>query len=320
MDHINTIYQNVFHHIEITQNFRALHISLQSVLLTIGIGLETTIFILKAAETDNKFILYVVYLMIFVFIISIIAMYVLYKVVKARRKDMYYWQKLLHIAEHEIKESSKRFFTRYKIDCRSYSVEEKNYLKEKLLGKNSVFTEKDIDPLIDPEKGKYGKYLNRWFFFFPLAMWIILLVFLGVFLYFFVLSRESIFMYKVVLLYIGSILVFSGGIVHLAFTVKAIGRIMPKSADGEKIFMMSWIIGGLTPCFIGTLVSITTAMIGPNNAASYIVYWASIVTLLVMMSVSLFTSARVKQPNISYKLYPITLLFTVLLLILGLTL
>ena len=106
-----------------------------------------------------------------------------------------------------------------------------------------------------------------------------------------------------VLLYLGSVVVLGWGVAHIGIPTRAvIEGFGPISEDNRRILLMEWITEGLALGFIGVLVALVTALEGPDNAASTIVYRLSALMLLVMAGVSLFTGARTSL--LPFKLCP----------------
>jgi len=94
------------------------------------------------------------------------------------------------------------------------------------------------------------------------------------------------------LLYIGSAVIFLWGVGHLAPTRNVVAGFGEISSDNTKIITMEWLIEGLTLCFIGVLVALFAAILGPSSAATNLVARAAGVMLLLLATVSAFTGAR----------------------------
>jgi hypothetical protein len=58
------------------------------------------------------------------------------------------------------------------------------------------------------------------------------------------------------------------------------------------IINMEWIIEGVTLCFLGVLVAVTASILGPGNAATFLVTRLGALMLLVLAAISAFTGAR----------------------------
>jgi hypothetical protein len=95
-----------------------------------------------------------------------------------------------------------------------------------------------------------------------------------------------------ILLYIGSGIIIVWGIAHIAPTKGVIAGFGDISADNLRIITMGWIAEGLTFCFIGALVLLTTLLGWSQEYVSIIVYRASAVMLVVLAVLSQLTGAR----------------------------
>lgn len=98
---------------------------------------------------------------------------------------------------------------------------------------------------------------------------------------------------KVIILYVGSIVIILWGIAHIVIPTRGIVQgFGPISIDNKRILTMEWIMEGLALIFIGALVILVTLFAGVENSASTLVYRSSGVMLGAMAGVSLFTGAR----------------------------
>ncbi len=95
-----------------------------------------------------------------------------------------------------------------------------------------------------------------------------------------------------ILLYIGSGIIIVWGIAHIAPTKGVVASFGDISADNLRIITMEWIAEGLTLCFIGALVLLTTLLGWSQEYVSIIVYRASAVMLVVLAVLSQLTGAR----------------------------
>ena len=93
-------------------------------------------------------------------------------------------------------------------------------------------------------------------------------------------------------LYVGSTVIFLWGVGHLAPTRNVVAGFGELSSDNTKIITMEWLIEGLTLCFIGVLVALSAAILGPSGAATNLVARVAGVMLLLLATVSAFTGAR----------------------------
>src|SRR5512145_2858038 len=92
------------------------------------------------------------------------------------------------------------------------------------------------------------------------------------------------------------------GVAHLfptASVVKGFGEI---SVDNQNILMMEWINEGATLIFIGGLVAAVT-FVDPLSAVSWAVYLVSVIGLLALTVISLFTGFKVSF--LPFKLCPV---------------
>jgi len=95
-----------------------------------------------------------------------------------------------------------------------------------------------------------------------------------------------------ILLYIGSSVILLWGISHVAPTRSVVAGFGTIAEDNKWIITMEWVAEGLTLCFIGLLVLLVTALEGPDNSVSALVYRISGSMLVVMAIWTLLTGAR----------------------------
>jgi hypothetical protein len=121
-------------------------------------------------------------------------------------------------------------------------------------------------------------------------------------------------MIKPILLYAGAALTAMWGIAHLFPTksvVKGFGKL---SADNRNIITMEWIVEGVFLIFIGVLVALVT-LLDVGSMISLIVYLLSVIGLMVMALVSLFTGFKVDF--IMFKLCPFVFALSAVLIFIG---
>ena len=94
------------------------------------------------------------------------------------------------------------------------------------------------------------------------------------------------------LLYIGSVLTIIWGIAHLFPTKSVVQGFGDISIDNRRIITMEWITEGVALIFIGALVGAVT-VVDPNHEVSTAVYTISVIGLVVLAVVSLFTGFRI---------------------------
>ncbi|UCH62930.1 MAG: hypothetical protein JSU77_00265 [Fidelibacterota bacterium] len=95
-----------------------------------------------------------------------------------------------------------------------------------------------------------------------------------------------------VLLYIGSAIIIAWGIAHIVPTKGVIADFGDISTDNLRIITMEWIAEGLTLCFIGVLVLLTTFLGWSKEPIALIVYRTSAGMLVVLAVLSQLTGAR----------------------------
>jgi hypothetical protein len=113
-------------------------------------------------------------------------------------------------------------------------------------------------------------------------------------------------MVDLIFLYLGAVLPAIWGIAHLFPTKSVVEAFGDISIDNKHIITMEWIVEGVSLLFMGVLVA-TVTFIGPLSVVSRAVYILSILGLLVLATVSLFTGFKVNF--LPYKLCP--LIFTI---------
>ena len=121
-------------------------------------------------------------------------------------------------------------------------------------------------------------------------------------------------MSPVILVYIGAAMTILWGIGHLFPTknvVKSFGEI---SEDNKRILTMEWVNEGATLIFIGVLL-IAVTIIDPASRVSEYVYILSIIMLITLAVISLFTGFKVNF--LPYKLCPLIFTSSAVLVFLG---
>jgi len=117
-----------------------------------------------------------------------------------------------------------------------------------------------------------------------------------------------------VLLYIGGALPALWGLAHLFPTRNIVKGFGPISEDNKHIITMEWIIEGIALIYLGALVIAITA-IDPAAVISRLVYLFSIMCLLVLAVVSLFTGFKIKFPV--FKMCPFIFTGSAILIYIG---
>jgi len=118
----------------------------------------------------------------------------------------------------------------------------------------------------------------------------------------------------IILLYLGSGLTVLWGISHLIPTKNVVNDFGDISKDNRHIITMEWIVEGVSLIFIGVLVT-TVTFINPNTLVSNAVYIVSVIGLLGLAIVALFTGFKVNF--LPFKLCPFILTISAVLIILG---
>ena len=124
-------------------------------------------------------------------------------------------------------------------------------------------------------------------------------------------------MSTIVLLYLGSIIIFLWGVGHLFPTKNIVEDFGNISEDNKRIITMEWIAEGLTLCFLGLLPLFLTIFSYLGGNGFYIGIMSCAGMLIIMAILSFFTGARTSI--LPMKLCPYIKLSGALLLILGAT-
>ena len=119
---------------------------------------------------------------------------------------------------------------------------------------------------------------------------------------------------NLILLYLGSGLTVMWGVAHLFPTKSVVQGFGEISIDNKSIITMEWIIEGLALIFIGVLVA-TVTVIDPSNVVSTAIYFISVMMLLVMALLSLFTGFKVSF--LPFKLCPFIFTTSAVLILIG---
>ena len=108
-------------------------------------------------------------------------------------------------------------------------------------------------------------------------------------------------MVDLVFLFLGAALTALWGIAHLFPTKSVVKGFGDISFDNNRIITMEWIVEGIALIFMGLLVA-TVTVIDPSSLVSRAVYILTILGLLVLAIVSLFTGFKVNF--VPFKLCP----------------
>ena len=117
-----------------------------------------------------------------------------------------------------------------------------------------------------------------------------------------------------ILFFIGATLTVVWGVAHLFPTrnvVKGFGDI---SQDNKHVITMEWIIEGAALIFIGVLITGVTIIDSSNQVSEY-VYYLSILMMVSLAVISLFTGFKVNF--LPYKLCPLIFTGSAVMIFLG---
>lgn len=108
-------------------------------------------------------------------------------------------------------------------------------------------------------------------------------------------------MFQLVLLYVGAGFTSFWGVAHLFPTKSVVDGFGEITLDNRRIITMEWIIEGVSLIFIGLLVA-TVTFIDPLSGVSKAVYVLTIIGLVALAIVSVFTGYKINF--IPFKLCP----------------
>ncbi len=117
-----------------------------------------------------------------------------------------------------------------------------------------------------------------------------------------------------ILLYLGSGLTVIWGVAHIFPTKSVVQGFGEISIDNKRIITMEWITEGFALIFIGVLVA-TATVIDPANVVSTAVYLISMIMLVAMALLSLFTGFKVSF--LPFKLCPFIFTTSAVLIMIG---
>lgn len=121
-------------------------------------------------------------------------------------------------------------------------------------------------------------------------------------------------MIQLVLLYLGGGLTSIWGIAHLFPTKSVVEGFGEITLDNRRIIAMEWIVEGVALLFIGLLVAVVT-FIDPTGTVSKAVYGLSIIELIALAIVSVFTGYKIDF--IPFKLCPFIFTGSAALIFIG---
>ncbi len=117
-----------------------------------------------------------------------------------------------------------------------------------------------------------------------------------------------------ILMYLGSCLTVIWGVEHIYPTKSVVQGFGEISIDNKRIITMEWITEGFALIFIGVLVA-TATVINPANVVSTAVYLISMIMLVAMALLSLFTGFKVSF--LPFKLCPFIFTTSAVLIMIG---
>ena len=117
-----------------------------------------------------------------------------------------------------------------------------------------------------------------------------------------------------IFLYLGSGLTIIWGVAHIVPTKSVVQGFGDISIDNKRIVAMEWITEGFALIFIGVLVATVTA-VDPSNPVSTAVYLISVIMLVAMALLSLFTGFKISF--LPFKLCPFIFTASAVLILIG---
>lgn len=121
-------------------------------------------------------------------------------------------------------------------------------------------------------------------------------------------------MMDLIFLYIGSGLTIIWGVAHIVPTKSVVQGFGEISIDNQRIITMEWITEGFALIFIGVLVAAVT-IIDPSNVVSTAVYFISVIMLVAMAVLSLFTGFKISF--LPFKLCPFIFTASAVFIMIG---
>jgi hypothetical protein len=162
------------------QSYRTLHLTFQSILLAIGIGLVVAI----GAFTGKVPTIVSTGIFVGIFILHFISVRWFKSIVVHRGNDINFWHKAIILAENELPKDE-RYFTTFKVYQKLHRQDNAN-LQSRFLTDNRISSE-DADLLIEKGLGHTRRVIDQQLFAFISWIWALLLlavVFIVVFQFF----------------------------------------------------------------------------------------------------------------------------------------
>jgi len=121
-------------------------------------------------------------------------------------------------------------------------------------------------------------------------------------------------MMNYILIYLGSVITLVWGVAHLFPTKSVVKGFGPISEDNKNIITMEWIIEGVALIFVG-IINIGVTSIEISSEVSSFIYLSSVMVLILLAIISLFTGYKVNFWP--FKLCPFLFTMSAILILLG---
>jgi Flp pilus assembly protein TadB len=153
------------------QSYRSLHLTFQSILLAVGIGL--VVVVLSFEEPLPVGVLSIIFLAVWA--LQMFSMKRFKSIVTFRGQDVNFWHRAIILAENGIP-AEKRYFTEFKVYQRQRPHQKDlAHLKEKFLSEYKISPE-ETDLLIEKGLGHTRRVIDQQLFAFISWIWIFLLI------------------------------------------------------------------------------------------------------------------------------------------------
>jgi hypothetical protein len=151
------------------QSYRSLHLTFQSILLAIGIGL--TVAVLSFDQPVPLFASAGIFLAVWA--LQWFSTRRFRGIVTARGQDVNFWHRAIILAENAVP-AEQRYFTRFKVYQKLHR-QDAAYLQEQFLSEHKISPE-ETDVLVEKGLGHTRKVVDRQLFAFISAIWALLLL------------------------------------------------------------------------------------------------------------------------------------------------
>ena len=155
------------------QSYRSLHITIQSILLAIGIGLTVASLTISTYPSDSLLIIIIACILTCVAGLQIYSTQKFRGVVSARGADINWWHKEIIRKENDC-DSKSRFFTKFKIHQQARR-KDVSHLEKIFISSNEKLTEEQIDELIGKGLGHTRMVIDQQLFVWISRIWWLLL-------------------------------------------------------------------------------------------------------------------------------------------------